>query len=188
MRAKVDVGSRGKRGPWDVARNVAAVLVCAGLLLSLVQLVALLHAGAPFADVWGMLVSLVAYAGLACYCMLGYRSPEARPFLAAIYGVAAMFFFRALMPSATRLEAACLTLAFALTLVFAERIDQPVRARIPLVSAIVCLVVSALAALFAAPDPTVPTLAAVLGRLQDWTHVVCAVTLALAFEEREALG
>lgn len=188
MRSGSDARARGSRGPWEVARGVAAVLVCAGLLLSLIYLVALMHAGAPAGDVLGVLMSLVGYAGLGYFCAVGYRSADIRAYLVAVYAVAVAFFFKALMPSATRFDAGCLTLSFGLLLVFAERVEQPPHARIPLAATLVCLVVAALVALATEPAQDVPTLAGVLGRLITLTHVVSVATLALAFEERELLG
>jgi len=185
----VDSGARaGRRGKGDggVLQTVAAVLVCAGLLLSVVLLIAAVHDGAAFADVLGMVSSLVAYAGLGYYCTVGYRTGDVRAFLVATYAVATMFFFKALMPSAGTFGSAVLILAFGLTLVFAERVDEPSGARITLAATVVVLALGALVTMVMPAATLAPTLVAVLGRLIPWTHVVCEAVLLFAFEEQVA--
>ena len=174
-------GRRGGSGSRPIIYHIVAVLVLMGLLLSVVTLIVAIASGGGWPSIAGMLATLVAYGCVIFYAWRGYRETDKRYFLGAVYGIAAMLFFKSLVPLHTMLSEALITLGFGLLLVFAERINKKNSARKVLLAALVVLVLEALVVLFMPLGVELSSLHNFLVRVTPLSSVVLTGTLTLMY-------
>ena len=176
-------GSGNNRGIGNggLIYTVQAILVLAGLLLTIVTLIVALASRSGWPAIAGVLFSLVAYGSIAFYCLRGYRANDLRYYLGAVYGVATMLLFKSLVPLHTMLSQALITLGFGLLLVFAERINNRMQAKRIIVAALVVLLAEAITVLFMPIGTELTSLQNFLVRATPLSSLVLTGTLGLIY-------
>lgn len=185
MKLNVQSKGPGVRGQMDLLHTIQAAVVIAGLVLSLVALIVALVGGAPWPTIAAVLSTLVAFGAIVFYSFRGYLQQDTRYYLVSIYCVAAMLFFRSLVPGHTMLTEGLITLGFGALLIFAERMDNPQQAQMWLAVVLCLLVTEALIVGFMPLGDNLTSLQSLFVRLMPWTHVVLVGSLALTFASRK---
>lgn len=165
----------------ELVYHILAVLVLAGLLLTLVALGVALAGHANWPSIAGVLATFAAYGAIVFYCMRGFRETDKRYYRIAIYCVTAMLFFKSLVPLHTMLSEALLTAAFGLLLVFAERLDKPVQAKKIMFAALVILAAEMLTVLFMPLDTQLTSLQAFVVRAMPLSSLLLTGVLAYVY-------
>ena len=180
--------ARGTGGPSNggpsMLHHVQAALVLTGLIITLVTLVMAISGGTNAPTVVGILATLVAYACIMFFAIRGYAQRDSRFFLVAIYAVAGMLLFKALMPHQTTLTEGLTILAFGAFLLFAERMDDSVQGRRIMWVAIGLLLLEAIVAMFVPLNASLNSQQALMMRMLPWTSVILAGSVALVYSNR----